>query len=134
MMFFIAVFMRFLPACAIAAIALFLWPGHLSAAPTSSGRGLHGEALTGDQMKALMVSRGRIEYPIQARRAGIAGSGVFEMRINPKTGRVKGVRVVQSTGSQMLDWAAARGFNRFRFQSGAIVAARAPVTFSLRRF
>jgi TonB family protein len=84
-------------------------------------------------MKALMVLRARIEYPIEARRAGISGSGMFEMRINPKTGRVKGVLVVQSTGSQILDWAAARGFSHFRFKSGAIVTAQAPVKFSLSR-
>ena len=84
-------------------------------------------------MKGLMVLRARIEYPIEARRARITGSGVFEMRIDPKTGRVKGVLVVQSTGSQILDWAAVRGFSHFRFKSGAIIAAWAPVKFSLSR-
>ena len=84
-------------------------------------------------MEALTVLRGRIEYPIQARRAGIAGSGVFEMRIDPKTGRVKGVHVLQSTGSQILNWTVVRSLSRWRFKPGTIVAARIPVAFTLRR-
>lgn len=55
------------------------------------------------------------------------------MRIDPKTGRVKGVLVVQSTGSQMLDWTVVSSFNRWRFKPGVIVVARSPVKFSLSR-
>jgi len=84
-------------------------------------------------MRGLIVSTALIHYPIEARRAGIAGSGVFEMRIDPKSGRVKGVRVVQSTGSQILNWTVVRSLSHWRFKPGAIVVAWTPVAFTLRR-
>jgi hypothetical protein len=41
-------------------------------------------------MKGVILSRTHPDYPIEARRARITGGGVFEMRIDPKSGRVKG--------------------------------------------
>ena len=72
------------------------------------------------------------DYPIEARRAWprITGSGTFEMRIDPKTGKVKGVLVVQSTGSQILDWAVVRAFSKWRFKPGVVTTVRSPVIFS----
>jgi TonB family protein len=124
----LSVFARFTHA--IAAIALLLWPGQLSAASASSARGIQGEALTESQMKGAILSTTHPDYPIEARRARTTGSGVFEMRIDPKTGRVKGVLVVQSTGSQILDWAVVRAFSRWRFKPGVVTAARSPVIFT----
>lgn len=126
-------FARSLLTLAITAIALFLRLGPLRAAEVGFGKGVHGETLTQSQVDGLTVSRAPLKYPIEARRAGISGRGVFEMRIDPRTGRVKGVRVVQSTGSQMLDWTVVYSFNRWRFKPGVIVAAWAPVKFSLSR-
>jgi TonB family protein len=114
---------------AAAAVALLLWPRQLSAAPPSSARGIHGQALTQDQMKGVVLSMTHPHYPIEARQARITGSGMFEMRINPKTGRVKGVLVVQSTGSQILDSAVVRAFSQWRFKPGIVTAVRSPVIF-----
>lgn len=112
---------------AVAAILSLL--GELSAAPASSARGIHGQALTESQMKGVILSRTFPDYPIEARRARITGGGAFEMRIDPKNGRVKGVLVVQSTGSQILDWAVVRAFSQWRFKPGVVTAVRSPVMF-----
>ena len=96
-----------------------------------SARGIHSEALTENQMKGVVLSRTPPYYPIEARRARITGSGTFEMRIDPKTGKVKGVLVVQSTGSQILDWAVVRVFTKWRFKPGVVTAVRLPVSFTM---
>jgi TonB family protein len=114
----------------IATIVLLFGRGKLNAAAASSARGIHGQALTESQMKGAILSMTRPDYPIEARRARITGSGMYEMRIDPKTGRVKGVLVVQSTGSQILDWAVIRAFGRWRFKPGVVAAARSPVIFT----
>jgi TonB family protein len=115
----------------IATITLLFGHGRLAAASAFYARGIHGEALTQDQMKGVVLSRKRPDYPIEARRARppITGSGMYEMRINPKTGRVKGVLIVQSTGSQILDWAVVRAFSQWRFKPGVVTAVRSPVIF-----
>ena len=70
----------------IAMIILLLGNGHLGAADASSARGIHGQALTlKEQMKGVVLSRRPIYYPLDARWAGTTGSGIFEMRIDPKT-------------------------------------------------
>lgn len=114
----------------IATIVLLFGHGQLSAAAASSARGIHGQALTESQMKGAILSMTHPDYPIEARRARIAGSGVFEMRIDPKTGSVKGVLVVQSTGSQILDWAVVRAFSRWRFKPRVVTAVWSPVIFT----
>ncbi len=135
---------------ATAAISLLLWPGGLSAASTSSqrtidhveaaigahrwARGVHGQTLAESEMKGVILSMTPPDYPIEARHARLTGSGVFEMRIDSKSGRVKGVLVVQSTGRQILDWAVARAFSQWRFKPGLVTAVRSPVTFAMTGF
>ena len=126
---FMAVFARsFL---LIATIILLFGQGQLGAVAPPSARGIYGEVLTGDQMRGAVLSSTRFDYPIEARRARISGSGIFEARIDPKTGRIKGILVVQSTGSQILDWAVVRALSRWRFKPGVVTAFRQPVEFSI---
>jgi TonB family protein len=114
----------------IATIILLFGHGQLAAAAGFSARGIYGQALTENQIKGAVLSRTPPDYPIEARRAGITGSGMFEMRIDPKTGRVKGVLVVQSTGNQILDWEVVRAFSQWRFKPGVVTAVRSPVIFT----
>ena len=126
---FLAVFARsFL---LVATIILLFGNGQLGAVAPPSARGIYGEVLTANQMKGVVLSSTRFDYPIEARRAKISGSGIFEARIDPKTGRVKGVFVVQSTGSQILDLAVIRPLSRWRFKPGVVTAFRYPVDFSI---
>jgi TonB family protein len=121
----------------IVTIILLLGHGQLSAAaptaPNSFATGIHGEVLTKNQMKGVILWRPRIEYPYEARKYGISGVGSFEMKINPKTGRVKGILIVQSTGNHLLDRAVVDALRQWRFKSGIATAFRLPVRFDVRR-
>jgi TonB family protein len=55
-------------------------------------------------------------YPAAARARRAKGVGVYMMRVEIKTGRVKGVGVVRSTGHADLDAAAMRTLSYWRFK------------------
>jgi TonB family protein len=55
--------------------------------------------------------------------------GLFELRID-KAGTVKGIVIIKSTGHQLLDQAAMRGFIHWRFKPGAFRKTYEPVVFT----
>ena len=88
------------------------------------------------------------EYPLEARRNRITGSGTFLMDVDIPTGRVLHVTVERSTGSRLLDSAVVSTFARWRFKPQKLRALqqrdapwekeremgiRVPVTFTLRK-
>jgi periplasmic protein TonB len=81
--------------------------------------------------KALAVSTPRPEYPFEARRQKITGSGLAVLSVDAASGNVKDVRMSQSTGSPFLDNAAIAGFRRWRFKPGSVSTVTCPVTFTL---
>ena len=81
--------------------------------------------------KVLAVNAPRPEYPYEARRQKITGSGVAVMRVDPGSGSVTEVTIAKSTGSVFLDNAAITGFRRWRFQPGSVSTVTCPVTFTL---
>jgi protein TonB len=81
--------------------------------------------------KVLALSAPRPEYPYEARRQKITGSGVAVMRVDPGSGNVTGVTMSTSTGSPFLDNAAIAGFRRWRFKPGSVSTVTCPVTFTL---
>ena len=81
--------------------------------------------------KAVAISAPRPEYPYEARRARITGSGVVVMTVDPATGIVTSAIMAQSTGSPTLDNAATSAFRRWRFKAGTVTRVRAPVTFTM---
>ena len=70
-------------------------------------------------------------YPYEARRARITGSGLFRMYINPD-GSVRTVAVMKSTGSKILDLAAAGGLYHCHAKPGRRREVDMPVTFTMR--
>jgi len=68
----------------------------------------------------LAVHTPRPEYPPDAVDRGIAGHGVFLLRVDIQSGRVTQVIVGLSTGSRTLDAAAIRAFSQWRFRPGAV--------------
>ena len=62
----------------------------------------------------------RPEYPLAARAARITGSGVFILRVHINTGIVTQVILGLSTGSALLDKAAAQTLIQWRFKPGAV--------------
>lgn len=71
------------------------------------------------------------EYPAEARRARISGSGWFLMILDD-TGHVTQVHVTKSTGSRILDAGAVQTLAKWRFKPGlGIRRANLPITFRL---
>ena len=70
-------------------------------------------------------------YPLEARRRGIEGTTVLRIQVDTR-GLVIASRVMQSSGSTLLDRQALRFARDLRFEPGAGGAARLPVEFTLQ--
>jgi len=81
--------------------------------------------------KAVAVSAPRPEYPYEARRSKVTGSGVCVMTVDPGSGAVTSATMAQSTGSPILDNAATSAFRRWRFKPGTVSKVRTPITFTM---
>lgn len=81
--------------------------------------------------KALAIHAPRPQYPYEARRDRITGSGVILVQVDRSSGLVTSTTVSQSTGSSVLDNAATTAFKRWRFKPGTVTTVRIPVTFTL---
>jgi protein TonB len=81
--------------------------------------------------KVLALSAPRPEYPYEARRQRLTGSGVAVLLVDPASGSVTSVSIARSTGSAILDNAAISGFKRWRFKPGTVAKVSAPITFTL---
>jgi TonB family protein len=81
--------------------------------------------------KIVALSAPRPEYPYEARRQQITGSGIVAMTVDPVTGMVTEVSMWQSTGSPYLDNAAITGFRRWRFKPGTAFRIKSPITYTL---
>jgi len=77
------------------------------------------------------LSAPRLEYPYEARRQKITGSGTVAMTVDPVSGHVTSVAMETSTGSLVLDNAAITGFRRWRFKPGTVSRVRLPITYTL---
>ena len=71
------------------------------------------------------------DYPPNLYHRGIAGRGVFRLTIDVKTGRVSEVKVLRSTGYQILNELAAKAFLQWRFQPGTIDHYQLSYTFGV---
>ena len=101
------------------------------AALCSSGVGAVTKEAIAKDPRAVVISAPRPEYPYEARRASITGSGVVVMYVDPGTGTVTSCRMRQSTGSVILDDAALAAFRQWRFTPGTIKEVRVPITFTV---
>lgn len=86
-----------------------------------------GPAPTG---KAAMIFKPRIEYPYEARRSKVTGSGTIVVSVG-SDGSVTDASMGQSTGSPILDNAATSAFRNARFKPGTAPRVRIPITFTL---
>jgi TonB family protein len=59
------------------------------------------------------------KYPLFALLRQEEGGGIFVLRVNVKSGRVKQIIVAQSTGHKDLDAAAVKSLKQWRFKPGA---------------
>jgi protein TonB len=81
--------------------------------------------------KAVAVSAPRPEYPYEARRSKITGSGVCVMTVDTGSGSVTSAEMASSTGNPILDNAATSAFRRWRFKPGTVSKVRTPITFTM---
>ena len=80
-------------------------------------------------VKAIAVSAPRPQYPYEAQRAHITGSGVCLMIVDAATGKVTSAVMAQSTGNAVLDKVTTDTFLRWRFKPGTVSQLRLPITY-----
>jgi len=100
-------------------------------APTRSTNIGTGRAANLGSVKALTLFAPKPNYPYEARRGGITGSGSARLTVNSMAGNVLEVRMAQSTGSSILDKATVEALRRWRFKPGAAVNVDVPITYTL---
>lgn len=69
------------------------------------------------------------EYSDEARRLRVSGSGLFELRFEYETGRLKGIHIVVSTGSRVLDHDAIAGLKEWKAKPRSVRSMRIGITF-----
>ena len=79
--------------------------------------------------KAVAVSTPSPEYPYQARRAKITGSGVCVMIVDTPSGNVTSAVMEQSTGNAILDKVTTDAFRKWRFKPGTVSQIRVPISY-----
>jgi TonB family protein len=79
--------------------------------------------------QGMAVSAPLPEYPYQAKRANITGSGVCVMTVDTASGKVTDAMMAQSTGDTMLDKVTTNTFRRWRFKPGTVSQLRVPVDY-----
>lgn len=92
----------------------------------------HTSALSDEELTRYAVASPSAGYPEAAQKAGMTGSGLYELQIN-KAGTTTGVAVVKSSGSAVLDQAARSAFLKWRFKPGVFSRVRVPVSWSVNR-
>lgn len=83
------------------------------------------------EIEAFAVSHPHPDYPLEARRLRLAGRGIVAGIVDRKTGRLKSVKMAQSTGHVILDEAVLRAFRQWKFRPGTIGQFRVPVIYTM---
>jgi TonB family protein len=65
-------------------------------------------------------------------KQGLTGKGVALVTIDQQTGKVSGVRMLESTGNKQLDGAALEAYSQWRFQPGTGSQVKIPIEFATR--
>ena len=104
----------------------------LSSAVDAQGVRHHGSDYAGrapwtvDQIKTVAP-----QYPYTERTRHDAGSGLFRVTLDLRTGSVAKVTVLTSTGSPALDNSAADALRRWRWKPGKWKEVDLPITFTM---
>jgi TonB family protein len=79
--------------------------------------------------KAVAVSTAMPQYPYEAKRAHITGSGVCVLTVDAASGNVTGAVMEQSTGNGILDKVTTDAFRKWRFKPGTGSQVRLPISY-----
>jgi TonB family protein len=69
------------------------------------------------------------EYPYEARRRNLTGSGICVVTVDTATGTVTNATMFQSTGSPLLDKLTIQTFKSWRFKPGTVSEVRVPISY-----
>ena len=69
------------------------------------------------------------DYPYEAKRRNLTGSGTCVMTVDTATGTVTNATMFQSTGSPLLDKLTIQTFKSWRFKPGAVSQVRVPISY-----
>jgi TonB family protein len=83
------------------------------------------------ELAAMFVSQEKPYYPVELRRRGITGSGMFRLYIDEQ-GRVTRIGILRSTGNTELDALAMRAMVHWRARPGPKREVDQPCTFWFR--
>jgi TonB family protein len=87
-------------------------------------------AVRGQPPKAIYTPRP--VYRPEWAKQGLTGKGVALVTIDQQTGKVNGVRMLESTGNKQLDGAALEAYSQWRFQPGTGSQVKIPIEFATR--
>jgi protein TonB len=90
-----------------------------------------GRGSSAGSAKALALFAPKPNYPYEARRGGITGSGIVQLSVNSAAGNVIDARMSHSTGNAILDSATLSAFRRWRFKPGVASDVDVPITYTL---
>src|SRR5262249_24207825 len=90
-----------------------------------------GTPAAGQQLPKAIYTPTPVYRPEWAKQ-GLTGKGVVLVTIDPRTGKVTGVRMLQSTGNKQLDGAALEAYSQWRFQPGSVPQVKIPIEFATR--
>lgn len=105
----------------------------VAAPPVGAENPNKNEELSIEETLKALVEAPAPDYPSAFRAKRLEGTGLFELRFNPKTGRVDVVKVLKSTGHFELDTVAVKTLKRWRCRPGALDVATVPITFTYGR-
>ena len=69
------------------------------------------------------------EYPYEAKRRNLTGSGICVVTVDTATGTVTNATMFQSTGSPLLDKITIQTFKSWRFKPGTVSQIRVPISY-----
>jgi periplasmic protein TonB len=69
------------------------------------------------------------DYPYEARRRNLSGSGICIITVDTATGTVTDATMSQTTGSPLLDKLTTQTFKSWRFKPGTVSQVRVPISY-----
>ena len=79
--------------------------------------------------KTVAISTPLPNYPYEARRARVTGSGVCVMTVDTGSGTVTSAVMAQSSGNAILDKVTTDTFGKWRFKPGTVSQVQVPITY-----
>ena len=79
--------------------------------------------------QSMAISAPLPDYPYEARRRNLTGSGVCLVTVDPATGTVTNATMFQSTSSPLLDTLTIQTFKSWRFKPGTVSEVRVPISY-----